>query len=77
MKAHCPVVTDLGVKEKAIRVLMCYNPIWLRIGLHIVFGGDSRSMIERLTGKASQQMTDRTSQQKEKDRVDQVSGLIQ
>ncbi|EXB88427.1 Abnormal spindle-like microcephaly-associated-like protein [Morus notabilis] len=41
MKAHCPLVTDVGLKEKAIRILMCYNPTWLRIGLYIVFGGDS------------------------------------
>lgn len=53
MKAHCPVVTDLGVKEKAIAVLMCYNPIWLRIGLHIVFGGDSLLLNEE--GKSDQE----------------------
>ncbi|PKA46724.1 hypothetical protein AXF42_Ash019707 [Apostasia shenzhenica] len=41
MKPHCPIVTDLAVREKATRVLMCYNPLWLQIGLHIVFGGDS------------------------------------
>ncbi|KAK0577950.1 hypothetical protein LWI29_002761 [Acer saccharum] len=41
MKSHCPIVTDVGMKEKAIRVLMCYNPTWLRIGLYIIFGGDS------------------------------------
>lgn len=41
MKAHCPIVTDVGMKEKAIKILMCYNPIWLRIGLYIIFGGDS------------------------------------
>ncbi|XP_062190607.1 uncharacterized protein LOC133893568 isoform X2 [Phragmites australis] len=41
MKAHCPLVTDLRLKEKAIRIFMCYNPEWLRIGLHIVLGGDS------------------------------------
>lgn len=41
MKAHCPLVTDVGMKEKAMRILMCYNPVWLRIGLYIVFGGDS------------------------------------
>ncbi|OEL16057.1 hypothetical protein BAE44_0022926 [Dichanthelium oligosanthes] len=41
MKAHCPLVTDLRLKEKATRVFMCYNPHWLRIGLHIVLGGDS------------------------------------
>ncbi|KAL4345541.1 hypothetical protein HN51_063611 [Arachis hypogaea] len=41
MKAHCPIVTDVGLKNKAIGILMCYNPIWLRIGLYIIFGGDS------------------------------------
>ncbi|KAL2959979.1 hypothetical protein AAZX31_17G014500 [Glycine max] len=41
MKAHCPIVTDVGLKTKATRILMCYNPIWLRIGLYIIFGGDS------------------------------------
>ncbi|PNT75007.1 hypothetical protein BRADI_1g26170v3, partial [Brachypodium distachyon] len=40
MKAHCPIVTDLRLKENAIRIFMCYNPEWLRIGLHIVLGGD-------------------------------------
>ncbi|KAF6168038.1 hypothetical protein GIB67_011423 [Kingdonia uniflora] len=41
MKAHCPIVTDVGMKGKATRILLCYNPTWLRIGLYIVFGGDS------------------------------------
>lgn len=41
MKANCPIVTDFGLKENATRILMSYNPIWLRIGLYIVFGGDS------------------------------------
>ncbi|XP_057498724.1 LOW QUALITY PROTEIN: uncharacterized protein LOC130783194 [Actinidia eriantha] len=41
IKAHCPIVTDVGLKEKASRILMCYNPVWLRIGLYIIFGGDS------------------------------------
>ncbi|ONM57768.1 binding [Zea mays] len=41
MKARCPLVTDLRLKEKATRVFMSYNPYWLRIGLHIVLGGDS------------------------------------
>ncbi|XP_057963277.1 uncharacterized protein LOC131154486 isoform X3 [Malania oleifera] len=41
MKTHCPIVTDVGMKEKAIRVLMCYSPVWLRIGLYIILGGDS------------------------------------
>ncbi|XP_024925563.3 uncharacterized protein LOC107420336 isoform X1 [Ziziphus jujuba] len=41
MKTHCPLVTDVGLKEKAVKILMCYNPIWLRIGLYIIFGGDS------------------------------------
>lgn len=41
MRAHCPIVTEVGMKEKAMRALMCYNPIWLRIGLFVIFGGDS------------------------------------
>ncbi|GAV57034.1 LOW QUALITY PROTEIN: CH domain-containing protein/Arm domain-containing protein/IQ domain-containing protein [Cephalotus follicularis] len=41
MRPHCPIVTDVGLKDKATRVLMCYNPIWLRIGLYVIFGGDS------------------------------------
>ncbi|XP_050211865.1 uncharacterized protein LOC126662021 [Mercurialis annua] len=41
MKAHCPIVTDFGMKEKAVRILLSYNPIWLRVGLHTIFGGDS------------------------------------
>ncbi|KAI3680544.1 hypothetical protein L6452_35317 [Arctium lappa] len=41
MKAHCPIVTDVGMKEKALKILMCYNPVWLRIGLYIIFGGES------------------------------------
>ncbi|XP_019176029.1 PREDICTED: abnormal spindle-like microcephaly-associated protein homolog isoform X2 [Ipomoea nil] len=41
MRVHCPMVTDVGMKEKALKTLMCYNPIWLRIGLYIILGGDS------------------------------------
>ncbi|KAK8629474.1 hypothetical protein V6N13_078315 [Hibiscus sabdariffa] len=41
MKAHCPIVTDVGMKENACKILMSYNSIWLRIGLYIIFGGDS------------------------------------
>lgn len=41
MKAHCPIVTDVGLKKKATRTLMCYNPVWLRIGLYIILGGES------------------------------------
>ncbi|KAF5178672.1 Abnormal spindle-like microcephaly-associated protein isogeny [Thalictrum thalictroides] len=41
MKVHCPIVTDVRLREQAMHVLMCYNSIWLRIGLYIVFGGDS------------------------------------
>ncbi|KAG8080350.1 hypothetical protein GUJ93_ZPchr0007g3154 [Zizania palustris] len=41
MKAHCPLVSDLRLRDKATRIFMCYNPEWLRIGLHIVLGGDS------------------------------------
>ncbi|OIT06280.1 hypothetical protein A4A49_32662 [Nicotiana attenuata] len=41
MRAHCPMVTDVGMKEKSLRTLMCYNPVWLRIGLYILLGGDT------------------------------------
>ncbi|KAH1048693.1 hypothetical protein J1N35_039477 [Gossypium stocksii] len=41
MKANCPIVTDVGIKEKATKILMSYNPIWLQIGLYIIFGSDS------------------------------------
>ncbi|KAK4755067.1 hypothetical protein SAY87_008824 [Trapa incisa] len=41
MKAHCPIVTDFGMKEKAMKILFSYNPVWLRIGLYILLGGDS------------------------------------
>ncbi|XP_009407068.2 uncharacterized protein LOC103989847 [Musa acuminata AAA Group] len=53
MKAHCPLVTDLGLKEKATRTLMSYNPMWLRVGLHIIFGGDSLLLNEE--GKSEQE----------------------
>ncbi|KAK6932324.1 IQ motif, EF-hand binding site [Dillenia turbinata] len=41
MKPHCPLVTDVGEKEKTFKILLSYNPVWLRIGLYIIFGGDS------------------------------------
>ncbi|KAG7616854.1 IQ motif EF-hand binding site [Arabidopsis thaliana x Arabidopsis arenosa] len=41
MKPQCPLVTDSGMKEKAIKALMSYNQVWLRLGLYIIFGGDS------------------------------------
>ncbi|CAB79137.1 putative protein [Arabidopsis thaliana] len=41
MKPQCPLVTDFGMKEKAIKALMSYNQVWLRLGLYIIFGGDS------------------------------------
>ncbi|XP_017230956.1 uncharacterized protein LOC108205485 isoform X2 [Daucus carota subsp. sativus] len=41
MKSNCSIVTDVGMKQRAMRVLMCYNPIWLRIGLYIIFGGNT------------------------------------
>lgn len=41
MKSHCPIVTDFGMKEKATNILLCYNSVWFRIGLYILFGGDS------------------------------------
>ncbi|KAG9454074.1 hypothetical protein H6P81_006978 [Aristolochia fimbriata] len=41
MKPHCPIVTDMGLKEKATTTLLYYNLKWLRIGLYLVLGGDS------------------------------------
>ncbi|KAL6567489.1 hypothetical protein OROGR_001157 [Orobanche gracilis] len=41
MRSSCPIVSDVGLKEKALGALTCYNPIWLRIGLYIILGGDS------------------------------------
>ena len=38
MKEECPILTDLGLREKAVQVLMNYNPQWLGIGLYIVLG---------------------------------------
>ncbi|KAF5778591.1 hypothetical protein HanXRQr2_Chr12g0549331 [Helianthus annuus] len=29
MKAHCPIVADVGMKENALKILMSYNPVWL------------------------------------------------
>ncbi|XP_072951078.1 uncharacterized protein [Typha angustifolia] len=51
MKVICPIATDLRLKEKSTRVLMCYNPVWLRIGLHIVLGGDSVLQNEKRKGE--------------------------
>ncbi|XP_042413088.1 abnormal spindle-like microcephaly-associated protein homolog isoform X1 [Zingiber officinale] len=53
MKASCPLVTDLRLKENAIRTLMSYNPTWLRVGLHIIFGGDS--FLSNEEGKSDQE----------------------
>ncbi|XP_042029606.1 abnormal spindle-like microcephaly-associated protein homolog [Salvia splendens] len=41
MRASCPIMSDVGMKEKAMKYLMSYNPIWLRICLYIILGGDS------------------------------------
>ena len=54
MKSHCPIVTDFGMKEKATNILLNYNPDWLRIGLYIIFGGDSLMSNEDF--KADQEM---------------------
>jgi abnormal spindle-like microcephaly-associated protein len=54
MKSHCPLVTDLRLKEKATRIFMCYNPEWLRIGLHIVLGGDS--LLQNGSGKREKEV---------------------
>ncbi|TVU38865.1 hypothetical protein EJB05_12260, partial [Eragrostis curvula] len=54
MKAHCPLVTDLRLKEKATRIFLCYHPEWLRIGLHIVLGGDS--LLQNGSGKRDKEI---------------------
>lgn len=41
MRASCPIVSDVGMKEKVMRILMSYNPVWLRIGLYVILGGES------------------------------------
>ncbi|CAK9327330.1 unnamed protein product [Citrullus colocynthis] len=51
MKAHCPIVTDVRLKESATRILMAYNPIWLHIGLYIIFGGDSLLSTEEVNSE--------------------------
>ncbi|KAK1303643.1 hypothetical protein QJS10_CPB11g01307 [Acorus calamus] len=51
MKGCCPIVTDLALKKKATRVLMCYTRKWLRIGLYIVFGGESLLLKEDRTSE--------------------------
>ncbi|KAL0012367.1 hypothetical protein SO802_007475 [Lithocarpus litseifolius] len=55
MKAHCPLVTDFGLKEKATTTLMSYNPIWLRIGLYIIFGGNS--LLSNVNVNSDQEIT--------------------
>ncbi|KAK3125160.1 hypothetical protein QOZ80_7BG0601090 [Eleusine coracana subsp. coracana] len=54
MKAHCPLINDLRLKEKATRIFMCYNPEWLRIGLHIILGGDS--LLQNGSGKRDKEV---------------------
>lgn len=51
MKAHCPIVTDVRLKESTTRILMSYNPIWLHIGLYIIFGGDSLLSTEEVNSE--------------------------
>lgn len=41
MKANCPIITDVALKEKSVKALMCYNSTWLRTGLYLLFGGNS------------------------------------
>ncbi|KAG6518367.1 hypothetical protein ZIOFF_021842 [Zingiber officinale] len=53
MKASCPLVTDIRLKENAIRTLMSYNPMWLCVGLHRIFGGDS--FLSNEEGKSDQE----------------------
>lgn len=54
MRAHCPMVTDVAMKERSMRVLMSYNPIWLRIGLYVILGGDS--LLPNEEAKSEQEM---------------------
>ncbi|RLN13638.1 hypothetical protein C2845_PM09G09670 [Panicum miliaceum] len=54
MKAGCPFVTDLRIKEQATSIFMCYSPEWLRIGLHIVLGGDA--LLQKGTGKQDKEV---------------------
>jgi len=36
MKEKCAILTDLGLREKAIQIIMNYNSPWLQIRLYIV-----------------------------------------
>ncbi|KAL0535190.1 hypothetical protein IC582_029515 [Cucumis melo] len=51
MKAHCPIITDVRLKESATRILMAYNPVWLHIGLYVIFGGDSLLSTEEVNSE--------------------------
>ena len=33
-----PCLAGSGAKERLIRLLLCFNPLWLRIGVETVFG---------------------------------------
>ncbi|TYJ99369.1 abnormal spindle-like microcephaly-associated protein-like protein [Cucumis melo var. makuwa] len=50
-KAHCPIITDVRLKESATRILMAYNPVWLHIGLYVIFGGDSLLSTEEVNSE--------------------------
>ncbi len=38
MKTDCPILTDVALRQKALEVLLSYNPTWLRLGLVVVLG---------------------------------------
>lgn len=38
MKQGCPLIADIALRERALKVLMSYSPAWLRLGLFVVLG---------------------------------------
>ncbi|CAM6105237.1 unnamed protein product [Calypogeia fissa] len=56
MKRGCIILADVAFRKKAIRLLLNYNPCWMRIGLHAVLG-HTTSLEERLQEDDSKQTT--------------------
>ncbi|CAM6082505.1 unnamed protein product [Calypogeia fissa] len=56
MKRGCIILADVALRKKAIRLLLNYNPCWMRIGLHAVLG-HTTSLEERLQEDDSKQTT--------------------
>ena len=38
IKESVDILKDVGVKKKALVLLLNYNPLWLRIGLETIYG---------------------------------------